>query len=307
MAGATDKFWRGSFPMNLYHAVRARPRHYWHLVRGSLGYYGAFGKLNPPVFIVGAPNSGTRALGQAVSLSPDIEDRSEARVLWDKDFHLRNNDTLKTGADVRRADVLRLQGNFCYYQWKSGKRVVLNRHPENSLRIHFIKIIFPSAKIIHIIRDGRAVVCSNYRSVMERKERLAHPFGSFLRPPGWRERLDWPLLRQLAYLWNTTVLYASAEGKKYGDDYREVFYEALPERAASILPEIWQWIGVSHSDRVLASMPKFENRNYKWKAEFTAEEIASVEEIAREGLIRFGYLGTASKGDGDGEYGRGRE
>jgi len=122
------------------------------------------------------------------------------------------------------------------------------------------------------------------------------------------KKLSDPLLRQLAYLWNTTVLYASGEGKKYGDDFREVFYEALPERAASILPEIWQWLGVSHSDRLLASMPKFENRNYKWKAEFTAEETASVEEITREGLIRFGYLGTTSKGGGEGdrEYGRGR-
>jgi hypothetical protein len=276
--------------MNLYTAIRARPRHYVHVVRGLLGYYGVFGKLNPPIFIVGAPNSGTRALGQAVSLSPDIEDRSEERVLWDKDFHLRNNDTLKTAEDVTRSDVLRLQGNFCYYQWKSGKRVVLNRHPENSLRIHFIKKIFPSAKIIHIIRDGRAVVCSNYRGVMEQQNRLTIPFGSFIRPPGWRERLNWPLLRQLSYLWNETALYACREGRKYGDDYREVFYESLPEKASSIVPAIWKWLGVSYSDRTIVGMPKFDDRNYKWREEFTMEEAAVVEETAHEGLKYFGYL-----------------
>jgi hypothetical protein len=176
--------------MNLYIALRVKPRYCIYLVRGFLGYCGLFGKLNPPVFIVGVPNSGTRALGNAVDLSPDIEDRSEARVLWDKDFHLRRKDTLKTAEDVKRADVLRLQGNFSYYQWMSGKRIVLNRHPENSLRIHFIKKIFPSSKIIHLVRDGRAVVCSNYRSVMAHKERLLNPYGSFLRPPGWRDRLD---------------------------------------------------------------------------------------------------------------------
>jgi hypothetical protein len=293
--------------MNLYTAIRARPRHYVHLVRGLLGYYGVFGKLNPPIFIVGAPNSGTRALGQAISLSPDIEDRSEERVLWDKDFHLRNNDTLKTAEDVTRSDVLRLQGNICYYQWKSGKRVVLNRHPENSLRIHFIKKIFPVAKIIHIIRDGRAVVSSNYRSVMDRQERLVKPFGSFLRPPGWRDRLDWPLIKQLAYLWNATTLYASREGKKYGDDYREILYESLPEKASSIVPAVWKWLEVSYSDRLLERMPEFENRNYKWKAEFTAEEVAAVEEVAREALARFGYLGADSINvkDGDPGYGRG--
>jgi hypothetical protein len=276
--------------MNLYTALRSRPRHYVHLLRGFAGYCGAFGCLNRPVFVVGAPNSGTRALGRAIALSPDIEDRSEARVLWDKDFHERRNDTLKTAADVRRADVLRLVGNFCYYQWKSGKRVVLNRHPENSLRIHFIKKIFPSARIIHIVRDGRAVVCSNYRSVMLHQERLAHPFGAFVRPPGWRERLDWPLLDQLAYLWNETALYASVEGKKYGDDYREVFYEALPENGISIVLEIWRWLGVKDSRSALDAAPKFDNRNYKWKTELTEDQVGRVETIAKEALRYFGYV-----------------
>jgi omega-hydroxy-beta-dihydromenaquinone-9 sulfotransferase len=276
--------------MNLYTLLRSRPRHYVHLVRGVVGSTGVLGNLNRPIFVVGAPNSGTRALGRAIALSPDIEDRSEARVLWDKDFHERWNDTLKTAADVRRADRIRLYGNFCYYQWQSGKRVVLNRHPENSLRIHFIKAIFPSARIIHIVRDGRAVVCSNYRSTVLHPERLAFPFAAYVRPPGWRDRLDWPLLDQLAYLWNETALYASREGKKYGDDYREVFYEALPANGGAIVRDLWRWLGVEGDESLLARAPAFDDRNYKWKAEFKPEEIATVERIAREGLAYFGYV-----------------
>jgi len=283
--------------MNLYTLLRSRPRHYVHLVRGLVGSSGVLGELNRPVFVVGAPNSGTRALGRAIALSPDIEDRSEARVLWDKDFHERRNDTLKTAADVRRADRIRLYGNFCYYQWQSGKRVVLNRHPENSLRIHFMKAIFPSARIIHIVRDGRAVVCSNYRSTVLHPERLAHPFGAFVRPPGWRERLDWPLLDQLAYLWNVTALYASREGKKYGDDYREVSYEELPRSSAAIVRDLWQWLGVAGDESRLARAPAFDDRNYKWKSELKPEEIAVIERIAREGLAYFGYLTGAGVGD----------
>lgn len=276
--------------MNLYTLLRSRPRHYVHLVRGVIGSTGLLGELNRPIFVVGAPNSGTRALGRAIALSPDIEDRSEARVLWDKDFHERGNDTLKTADDVRRADHIRLYGNFCYYQWQSGKPVVLNRHPENSLRIHFIKAIFPSARIIHIVRDGRAVVCSNYRSTVLHPERLEYPFAAYARPPGWRERLDWPLLDQLAYLWNETALYASREGKKYGDDYREVFYEALPANGGAIVRDLWRWLGVKGDEALLARAPAFDDRNYKWKAELKAEEIATVERIAREGLSYFGYL-----------------
>lgn len=276
--------------MNLYSALRSRPRYLIYLLRGIIGSSGALGGLNPPVFIVGAPNSGTRALGRAVALSPDIEDRSEARVLWDKDFHGRSNDTLKTAADARRTDVVRLRGNFSYYQWRSGKRMVLNRHPENSLRIHFIKKIFPSSRIIHIIRDGRAVVCSNYRSTTLHPERLLYPFAAYVRPPGWRERLDWPLLNQLAYIWNETALYASREGKRYGDDYREVFYEALPKNGRSIVCDIWRWLGVKGAPSLLDQAPPFDDRNYKWKNELTQEQIATVEQIAGEGLAYFGYV-----------------
>ncbi len=289
--------------MNLTTALRSRPRHYVYVVRGLVGSSGVFGPLRPPVFIVGAPNSGTRALGRAIALSPDIEDRSEARVLWDKDFHERRNDTHKTAADVRPADILRLRGNFSYYQWRSGKPLVLNRHPENSLRIHFIKAIFPAAKIIHIVRDGRAVVCSNYRSTILHPERLAHPFGAFTRPPGWRDRLDWPLLDQLAYLWNETALYASREGKKYGDDYREVFYEALPKEGASIVGGIWRWLGIRGDASLLGAAPPFDDRNYKWKSELTAEQVATIEAIAGEGLAYFRYA-EASAGRAA-QYGHG--
>ena len=274
-------------------SLRAKIRYQIYNVRGILGYSGLFGRLNPPILLVGSPNSGTQILGKAISLHPAIENRSEARLLWDKDFHTKMNDTLKTAVDARRADLIRLRGNFCYYQWLSGKPVVLNRHPENSLRIHFMKKIFPSAKIIHIVRDGRASVCSNYRSAKRKKDRRSNPFGSYLRPPGWRDYLDRPVLEQLAYMWNEAVLYAAIEGRKYGADYMEVAYEELPGNAAGIVRAIWDWIGLKFTDDLLRGLPKFENRNYKWKTELTEDEIAAVESIAGDGLRYFGYLDSA--------------
>jgi hypothetical protein len=91
-------------------------------------------------------------------------------------------------------------------------------------------------------------------------------------------------------MWNETVLYASREGKKYPDDYTEVFYEDLPEKARSIVKGIWEWIGAENSEALFEKMPAFENRNYKWKTEFTGEEVAAIEEVADEALTHFGYL-----------------
>jgi Sulfotransferase family len=257
---------------------------------GVLGSLGLFGKLHPPLLVVGSPNSGTRVLAKAIAVHPDIVDQSEARVLWDRDFHGRNNDTQKEAGDVRPADVSRLRGIFSYYQWASGKRLVMNRHPENSLRLHFMKAIFPEARLVHIVRDGRAAVCSNYLSAQHKKNRPKYPFGGYIRPPGWRDWLSRPVLEQLAFMWNTAVLYASREGRKYGEDYLEIRYEDLPKDAPSIISAVWKWIGLAPSEDLLSRMPVFENRNYKWKESLSNEEVATIERLAKEGLQEFGYL-----------------
>jgi hypothetical protein len=257
---------------------------------GWVGSIGLFGKLHPPLLVVGSPNSGTRVLAQAIAAHPDIVDYSEARVLWDRDFHDRNNDTLKDAGDVRPSDVRRLRGIFCYYQWASGKRMVMNRHPENSLRIHFMKTIFPEAKLVHIVRDGHAAICSNYLSARNKPNRPKYPFGGYIRPPGWRDWLSRPVLEQLAHMWSTAVLYADREGRKYGDDYIEIRYEDLPDHAPERIAGIWKRLGLSVTDDLFGRMPKFENRNNKWRQSLSNDEVATIERLAREGLEHFGYL-----------------
>ena len=262
--------------------------------RGELGCLGVFGELHPPILVVGAPNSGTTILGEALGAHPQIENRSEARVLWDPAYHLRPRDTFRGAEDVRRRDVRRLRGNFAYYQRSTGAKLVLNKHPENSLRIHFLMRIFPEALLIHLVRDGHAAVYSNYSSTARKPERQ-HPFGDYQYPRGWREQLHRPVLEQLAYLWNDNVMYASVEGAKYGDQFLEIRYEDLPQDMPAVARRVWSWAGLEVGPRELALLPAIDNRNDKWRTGFTPEQVAVVEEVAREGLERFGYLGA---GDG---------
>lgn len=271
-------------------------RYQWYLVRGMLGSWGCFGKLHPPLLVIGSPNSGTKILAQAIAVHPAITDHSEARLLWDKDFHQKANDTHKAASDVRRADIRRLRGNFAYYQWMSGKRLVMNRHPENSIRIHFMKTIFPEAKLIHIVRDGRAAVCSNYLSAQQKAERRRSPFGGYIRPPGWQDWLDRPVLEQLAHMWNTAALYASTAGQTYGDDYFEIRYEDLPRGASAIIPQVWKMLGLTVSDDLVTHLPTFEDRNYKWKQALSPDEVHTIERLAWEGLEYFGYVARTHGG-----------
>jgi len=260
-----------------------------HDVRGALGSWGLFGKLHPPILCVGSPNSGTTILGDAFGAHPEVENRSEARVLWDPRFHSEFGDTFRGADDAKPRDVRRLRGNFAWYQRVTGAKVVLNKHPENTLRIHFLMRIFPEALLIHIVRDGRAAICSNYTSATRKKER-ALPFGGYMKPRDWREHLDKPLLEQLAYMWNDGVVYASTEGARYGDQFLEVRYEDLPTGMPALAERVWRWAGVDVKPEHLAGLPKLENRNHKWKTAFSPEQVATVESIAGEGLRRFGYL-----------------
>ena len=262
-------------------------------LRGTLGSLGLFGRLQAPILCVGAPNSGTTILGEALASHPKIENRSEARVLWDPQFHSVAGDTLREATDVRPRDVRRLRGNFAWYQLVTGAKLVLNKHPENSLRIHYLMRIFPEALLIHIVRDGRAVVCSNFTSASLKPGR-ARPFGAYLRPRGWREQLDRPLLEQLAYMWNDCAMYASVEGARYGAQFIEVRYEDLETRLPELAERVWRWAGLDVRAEDLARLPRVENRNDKWRKVLSAEQVATIEGLAREGLERFGYRSDVS-------------
>jgi hypothetical protein len=273
--------------------LRGLLRTWNHDLRGALGSWGLFGRLHPPILCVGAPNSGTTILGDAFGAHPDVENRSEARVLWDPRFHAEFGDTFRDADDATPRDVRRLRGNFAWYQRSTGAKVVLNKHPENTLRIHYLMRIFPEALLIHVVRDGRAAVCSNFTSA-SRKAARQKPFGGYLKPRGWRDQLDRPLLEQLAYMWNDAVVYASTEGPRYGERFLAVRYEDLPDGMPALAERVWRWAGLDVTAEHLAALPEIQCRNHKWRNAFTPEQVATVESVAREGLERFDYLASAT-------------
>jgi hypothetical protein len=267
-----------------------RFRYFAHVIRGLLGSWGLFGRLNPPILVVGSQNSGTTVLADAMAIHPMIANRSEERVLWEKNFHAKNFDLLKTADDASAADVRRLRGNFCYFQWLTGKPYIVNKHPENCFRIHYMKKAFPEARLIHIVRDGHAAINSNNKRAIPRSPAEDVPFGGYSRPPGWQQWLDRPKLEQFSYMWNESALYAAREGRKYGKDYLEIRYEDLTENPAAVMTKIWQWLGLEVTPELLRQLPVFNSQNYKWKEKLSSEQIATIRRVAHEGLEYFGYL-----------------
>ena len=165
----------------------------------------------------------------------------------------------------------------------------MNRHPQNSVRVHFVKRIFPEARLVHIVRDGRAVVCSCYRSVQNKPGRQI-PFAGYIRPRGWRSRVDQEPVDQLSFMWNQTVMYASTAIREHADDFLELRYEDLTEHYEELIGKIWELAGLETSSELLQRLPAFANQNSKWQTELTPAHISKIENLAQEGLTRFEYL-----------------
>lgn len=151
-----------------------------------------------PCFLLGSPRSGTTALAQALGDHPEIAHFYEPYFLWERHAPVRDDDILSQ-ADVSAAMSSYLQREFALFQWKKGATVVVDKTPENAFRVEAIEHVFPSARYIHLIRDGRDATVSIRREwrrrqaiVEQRRLRLMArvTMEMLARQPFWRNRLQ---------------------------------------------------------------------------------------------------------------------
>jgi protein-tyrosine sulfotransferase len=116
-----------------------------------------------------------------------------------------------------------------------GKEIWAEKTPGNVLRFGFVRRHFPNAWLIHIVRDGRDVVCSM------RRQRWPKPCG---------KQGSAAELRRCADYWARYV----TSGRRFADDprYFELHYEDLVRNPEQVLRELLDFIGLEGSDELLA-------------------------------------------------------
>lgn len=126
-------------------------------------------ETKPYVFIVGSPRSGTTILSEVLDRHPAITQWYEPYFIWDWDIG-------NLADDVRTPDMLTAESRafirkeFDIFRKKSGSQVVIDKSPEHCFKIPFVQAVFPDAKWIHILRDGRDVTLSIKREWDLRRE-----------------------------------------------------------------------------------------------------------------------------------------
>lgn len=114
-----------------------------------------------PLIIIGAGRSGTNIVRDTLVHLPGWEtwDCDEINLTWRHGNIHHPHDVF--GAELARPKVKTfIQGAFKAFEKNSGAEIVVEKTCANSMRVPFIKEIFPQARFLYITRDGRDVALS---------------------------------------------------------------------------------------------------------------------------------------------------
>ena len=116
-------------------------------------------------------------------------------------------------------------------------RFLVEKTPPHLLGMAMISEVFPRAKFVHVIRDGRDVAVSLRAAARSWN-------------PGFRS-----MQGRLAYTpargWRQTVSAISSAGSTLGDRYIEITYEALTTDAPGSLKRLLTFCEIPHDDHVI--------------------------------------------------------
>jgi hypothetical protein len=270
-----------------------------------------------PVFIVGAPRSGTTLLLEMVNRHPDIwlcEETYFLHFVWERrrrlgdlrdaaarrrlvDAYLATKRIRQQGVDLAQlAAALMEEGTSCEAFVESlmrfcararGRTRYGEKTPDHARRADVLCDLFPECTLIHLVRDPRDVVASLLRMPWGDRSVLANT----------RQWLD---------------CQRGALGVRERPGYLRIVYEDLVADPEAELPRLCEFAGLRFEPAMLEAGGEAganrwwlerargdvdRTRAMRWKRELTATQAALVEWLAGDTMRELGYVpccGTAT-------------
>jgi hypothetical protein len=233
----------------------------------NLPFLLAGARLHRPVFIIGAPRSGTSLLYAILRSSSRLAHwPGEAHEVWEADFHpaLRGwSSNVLTAADATPREAERIRRKF--FLVTGPRHRLIEKSPRNSLRLGFVDHIFPDARYVFLERDGRDNVNSlinAWRTSRYRTYRLPRPHSipgvdpnwwKFVLYPGWKEDATGPLEVVCAKQWIASNRYALDGLAQIGDTRCvRVRYEELIEDPVGYVAQVMDFLELPFEEAVRA-------------------------------------------------------
>jgi len=241
------------------------------------------------VFVVGSPRSGTTFLGDAVGGVQGFVDLGEVAPLKAAIPELVTREEAVAAARIRQVlDRVRLLGLV------TGLRAV-EQTPETAFVLGAALRAYPHALGLHVVRDGRDVVCSLLERGWLRTDRAGRddaslPYGARARfwvEPERREEFGHASeATRAAWAWRAYVSAARASGDERTLELR---YEALAGKREATADRIARHLGISHQ-LVLARLGAAHAASIgRFRTDLTPQRLADVEREAGPLLDQLGY------------------
>jgi hypothetical protein len=193
-------------------------------------------------FVVGCARSGTSILGELIGAHPGVRYLFEAHTVWELGGDGEEGSHRLTERHATADVAARIRAWF--EEQRGGRGLVVEKNPRNVLRIPYVAAIFPEARFVHIVRDGRDVACSMVPGCGGAEWR-------HLKPPSWREHFrERTGAVRCALAWREAVETGLADLE--GRDHLQVRYEDLVSAPAEVAQRLLGFLRLPPSPEVEA-------------------------------------------------------
>jgi hypothetical protein len=240
------------------------------------------------VFVVGCPRSGTTFTGGALGAQPGWVDLGEIPVLKGAVPEL-----VTLPANEQATRVRRIVQRVRTLAGVRGLRGV-EQNPETTFVLPAALQAFPLAWGVHVVRDGRDVVCSLLergwlRSGREGRDDAGQTYGRYARfwvEPERRQEFEQASeARRAAWAWRRYVTAARAAGERT----LELRYESLVADPVAEADRVAAALG-GDRDALAVAFGRVHGQSVgRWRDDLTPEQLADVEAEAGDLLASLGY------------------
>ncbi len=171
----------------------------------------------------------------------------------------------------------------------SGKKRFVNKNTRNTRRIRYLNKIFPDARFVHVIRDGRAVVASLLNVYFWKDLQLWYEGYQKRDKPRVNRKND---IERAARLWVEEVNIArDARDHLLAAQYREIRYEDFVNDPVSTMQKTCVFLELEWTPEIQQHITEvnIRNLNHRYRDRLTKSQIRVLNEMLQPVFNDLGY------------------